>query len=94
MESVLRHDVGCSVELPEALDPFVALFSESAARAVVAVAPEAESRFTDLCTRARVPCARLGTTGGDLLDVRGQFRIPLGELRSVWSATLPALYED
>ncbi|MDQ4008540.1 MAG: phosphoribosylformylglycinamidine synthase subunit PurL, partial [Actinomycetota bacterium] len=37
VESTLRYGVGCRVWLPDGLDPFVALFSESAGRAVVAV---------------------------------------------------------
>jgi phosphoribosylformylglycinamidine synthase len=80
------------VSLPETLDPFVALFSESTARALVAVAVESTDEFAALCTAEAVPVLRLGeTVGGDdaALDVTGQFRVPLDELRTAWSATLP-----
>ena len=46
-ESCLAGGHGAVVELPP--DPFPVLFSESAARAVVAVRPGAEAEFTALC---------------------------------------------
>ncbi len=94
VEACLRNDVGARVWLPDDLDPFVALFSESAARAVVAVPRSEEVRFTDMCAARGFPHLRIGVTdgtGGDaLLDVQGKFAVPLAELRSAWSATLPA----
>lgn len=38
--------VGMRVALPDGLDPFVGLFSESAERVLVAVPPAAEAAFT------------------------------------------------
>jgi phosphoribosylformylglycinamidine synthase II len=94
VESCLRYDVGAMISLPDGLDRFVALFSESAARAVVALPPGAETRFSDLCRTAGVPHTRLGVTAGPAgegrLDIQGCFEVPLTELRDVWSATLPA----
>jgi len=93
VESCLRHDVGARVWLPDALDPFVALFSESAARMIVAVPRSEEVRFTDMATARRVPHVRIGVVdtgdGDPVLDVQGQFSIPLAELRAVWSGTIP-----
>jgi phosphoribosylformylglycinamidine synthase len=37
-----------------------------------------------------VPAQRIGTTGGDALDVEGAFGVPLSELRDAWTSTLPA----
>jgi phosphoribosylformylglycinamidine synthase len=72
----------------------VALFSESAARAIVAVPRSEEVRFTDMCAARGFPHARIGVTDGRgpdaTLDVQGQFAVTLGELRDAWSATLPA----
>ncbi|MPZ60269.1 MAG: phosphoribosylformylglycinamidine synthase subunit PurL [Propionibacteriales bacterium] len=93
-ESSLRHGVGCRVRLPASLDPFVALFSESAGRAVVAVREVAEERFRDLCTARGVPHAPIGEVGGDAVVVHDQFDLPLPELRAAWSGTLPALFGD
>jgi phosphoribosylformylglycinamidine synthase subunit PurL len=94
VESALRYGVGASVELPGDLDPFVALFSESAGRAVVTVRTKDEARFSELCESVGVAADGIGATVGEgsaaALDVRGCFSVPLAELRSAWSATLPA----
>ena len=93
VESCLRNDVGARVWLPDDLDPFVALFSESAGRAVVAVPRSEEVRFTDMCAARGFPHVRIGVTDGAgpeaVLDVQGQFALPLAEARAAWSATLP-----
>jgi phosphoribosylformylglycinamidine synthase subunit PurL len=93
VESTLRHGVGCRMWLPDGLDPFVAMFSESAGRAVVAVPRSEEVRFTDMCTARRFPHVRIGVVTGDALDVQDQFTLPLAELREAWSGTLPRLFE-
>jgi phosphoribosylformylglycinamidine synthase len=92
VESCLAGSVGAYIALPGDLDPFVWLFAESAARAVVAVPAAAEQRFTKMCQARDFPVARLGVVGGDALDVQGQFSISLAELRSVHEATLPAQF--
>jgi phosphoribosylformylglycinamidine synthase subunit PurL len=89
-ESCLRGRTGCTVRLPE--DPFTALFSESAARAVVAVRPGGETAFGQLAEAHGVPAAAIGSTGGDSLTVDGCFAIPLAELAAVHTRTLPALF--
>ncbi|WP_375477665.1 phosphoribosylformylglycinamidine synthase subunit PurL [uncultured Jatrophihabitans sp.] len=95
VECCLRRDAGARIVLPDGADPFVALFSESAGRAVVSVPRSEEVRFTDVCTARGLPAARIGVI--DLLvaelDVQGQFRIPLRELREAWAGTLPRRFE-
>ena len=73
-------------------DPFTALFSESAARAVVSVTPGREDEFAQLCAAHGVPATVLGETGGDTLTVEAAFEVPLPELRQAWESTLPALF--
>ncbi len=89
-ESCLRGGTGCTVRLPG--DPFTALFSESAARCVVAVRPGAEAAFGELRSAHGVPGQAIGTVGGDSLIVDGWFAIPLAELAAVHAQTLPALF--
>jgi len=89
-ESCLRGGTGCTVRLPG--DPFTALFSESAGRAVVAVRPGAEAAFGRLAAAHGVPAVTIGTVGGDSLTVIGSFSIPLAELGAVHARTLPALF--
>jgi phosphoribosylformylglycinamidine synthase subunit PurL len=92
VESALRGGHGARIVLPEELDPFVALFSESAGRAVVAVSRTEELRFTDMCKFRGLPVARIGVVDGDAVEVHGQFSIPLDELRRTHTGTFPALF--
>jgi phosphoribosylformylglycinamidine synthase len=87
-ESALRHGVGARLRLHG--DPFTALFSESAARAIVTTSDPAAVRAA--AERAGVPVTELGTTGGDVLRVEGLVELAVAELRAAWSATLPALF--
>ncbi len=89
-EMVIKGDVGVRVEV--AGDPFVALFSESTARAVVVVSPSDEAALVALAESRGVPVARLGVVGGDALVVDGQLSVGVDELRTAWAGTLPALF--
>ena len=89
-ESCLRGGTGCTVRLPD--EEFTALFSESAARAVVAVRAGSETAFGQLAEAHGVPATAIGSTGGDSLTVDGCFAIPLAELAAVHTRTLPALF--
>jgi len=95
VESCLRGGAGARIALPPGADPFVWLFAESAGRAVVALPPAAEARFTDLCTTRGLPWTKIGTAdpASDALDIAATFTIPLADLRVAWTATLPALFE-
>ncbi len=97
VESCLRGGLGARITLPG--DPFTALFSESVARAMVAIRPGGEGRVAALCQEAGVPVAQLGVAGGDALTVSGRggegdqqelFSIPLAELRESHERTLPS----
>lgn len=85
-ESSFRNGIGVSVALPG--DPFVALFSESVARAIVTVTTDNADPLVALAELHGVPITPLGQTGGDTLNVEGQFAVPVAELRAAWSATL------
>jgi phosphoribosylformylglycinamidine synthase subunit PurL len=89
-ESCLRGGTGCRVRLPD--DPFTWLFSESAARAIVAVAPGAARDLDELCAAHGVPAASLGVAGGDGLVIEGWFSVGLAELAAAHARTLPALF--
>jgi len=89
VESVLRHGVGARVWVPDGIDPFVFLFSESQGRATVSVPRSEEVRFTDMCTARRFPHERIGVVDdAGTLEVQGQFTVSLDELRAAWSGTL------
>jgi phosphoribosylformylglycinamidine synthase len=66
-EASLRHGIGARVDLAglcgrDGVSPFEALFSESTARALVAVPRAQEVAFADLCTARGVPALRIGVT--------------------------------
>jgi phosphoribosylformylglycinamidine synthase subunit PurL len=89
-ECCLAGGAGASVTVGE--DAFCRLFSESAARAVVAVRPGAEPEFAALCRGSGVPAEVLGETGGASLEVAGWFTVGLPELAAAHRDTLPALF--
>ena len=101
VESCLRFDTGARIWLDEVcerdgVDVFTALFSESTARAIVAVPRSEEVRFKDMCTARRFPFVRIGMTdAGDeapSLDVVDHFTIGLDELSRTHEATLPKVF--
>jgi phosphoribosylformylglycinamidine synthase subunit PurL len=89
-EACLFGGIGCSVTLPG--DAATALFSESAARALVVVRPGAEQEFGQLCAANGVPAAALGSTGGRALEIAECFSVPLAELAELHGRALPALF--
>jgi phosphoribosylformylglycinamidine synthase subunit PurL len=90
-ESCLRGGLGARLVVPDGLDAFTFLFSESAGRAVVAVPRSEELRFTDMCGARGLPATRIGVVDGDVIDVQGEFTLPLAELRAAYEATIPAV---
>ncbi|MFC5719537.1 phosphoribosylformylglycinamidine synthase subunit PurL [Streptomyces gamaensis] len=90
-ESCLRGGKGARLVVPDGLDAFTFLFSESAGRAVVAVPRSEELRFSDMCGARGLPATRIGVVDGQEIDVQGQFTIPLAELREAHEETIPAL---
>ncbi|MCZ2523814.1 phosphoribosylformylglycinamidine synthase subunit PurL [Streptomyces sp. NPDC059506] len=91
VESCLKGGLGARIVVPDATDPFVFLFSESAGRAIVSVPRSEELRFTDMCGARGLPATRIGVVDGDALEVQGQFSIPLAELRQAHEALIPSL---
>jgi phosphoribosylformylglycinamidine synthase len=90
-ESCLRGGHGARLVVPDGLSAFTFLFSESAGRAVVAVARSEELRFTGMCTARGLPATRIGVVDGDAVEVQGAFTVPLAELREAHERTIPAL---
>ena len=91
-ESCLRGGRGVRLVPDPGLDPFVFLFSESAARVLCAVPRSEELRLTEMCTARGVPVTRVGVVDGDALDIQGVGAIGLDELRAAHEGTLPALF--
>ena len=99
VEMSLRYGVGARVALQDlcdrdGVDAFTALFSESQARAIVAVPRSEEVRFKDMTTARDFPVVRLGIVdaSSDSLEVQGQFSASLEELRTAHEGTLPKYF--
>jgi phosphoribosylformylglycinamidine synthase subunit PurL len=95
----LRYGVGARVALDDlcerdGVDAFTALFSESQARAIVAVPRSEEVRFNDMTGARGYPVVRLGIVDAtsEALEVQGQFTLPLAELREAHEGTLPKYF--
>jgi phosphoribosylformylglycinamidine synthase len=98
-EACLRGQRGCDVSLTDvaATDVFTALFSESAARALVSVVPGREAEFAALAAEHGVPATVLGTVSGAgdgaALTITDVFSVTISDLRQAWEAPLPALFD-
>jgi phosphoribosylformylglycinamidine synthase subunit PurL len=102
VEMALRGNRGARLWVPDGIDPFVFLFSESTARAIVVVPRSEELRFTEMCGARNFPCERIGVVdsglGADLgiddqvLVWNDLFQVTLDELRAAHERTFPALF--
>jgi phosphoribosylformylglycinamidine synthase subunit PurL len=90
-EAAIGAGHGFAVTVPTDLPPHVALFSESASRAVVAVEPMDEDAFASLAASHGVPATRLGETGGPRALIEGAIDVPVEELAEVWETAIPRL---
>jgi phosphoribosylformylglycinamidine synthase len=82
---------GFIVSVPGDLPPHVSLFSESASRAVVAVAPERVEELADLAAARGVPFAAVGETGGPRVVFDGHLESTVQELRDIYEGAIPRL---
>ena len=93
VEMALRTGRGADIVIPDDVDPFVLLFGESAARAVVTTLDE--QGLLESCRAHGVTVTKLGVvTDADALRIEGAFSVTLGELREAHEATLPRLFAE
>jgi phosphoribosylformylglycinamidine synthase len=82
---------GFAVTLPTDLPAHITLFSESAGRAVVGVAPVDEARLQALAAEHGVPIVRMGETGGPRAVIEHAVDRTVAELADVWEWAIPRL---
>jgi phosphoribosylformylglycinamidine synthase len=82
---------GFAVSIPTDLPAHVALFSESASRAVVSVTPLDEDAFRAVAAAHGVPVTRIGETGGPRAVIDAAIDIPVAELEQIWASAIPRL---
>jgi len=92
-EAAFGSGLGAEVELDSTA---AELFSESQARAIVAVAADHIDEFFEAAETFGVPSANVGSTGGDRLIVRfdgGAVDTTVAGLQNLWSTALPRALE-
>jgi phosphoribosylformylglycinamidine synthase len=102
LESSLRFGVGATVSIKPIVNKynvsdFEALFSESTARALVAVSSADVETVLAMASEAKVRVMDIGLTGGDVVMVDGlcdghDFSIPLDEAQAAFEGTLPGIF--
>ena len=93
VEMALASNAGGRCSVPDGVDPFTYLFSESTGRAVVVVPPESADRLLAMCAERGLPAAFIGVVdGSDSLEFTDLFTASLAELREAHEGTLPRLF--
>jgi phosphoribosylformylglycinamidine synthase II len=90
-EAAIAGGHGFAVVLASDLPAHVELFSESASRVVVSVAPEHQDSLAELAIAHGVPLSRLGETGGPRAVFDGLVDFTVAELREAHATALPRL---
>jgi phosphoribosylformylglycinamidine synthase len=90
-EAAIEGAHGFAVTVPGDLPAHVALFSESASRAIVSVAPEHQERLVELAAELGVPLTRIGETGGPRVLFDGLFDSTVDDLRDAYERAIPRL---
>lgn len=94
VEMAVRADRGVELDLSDVHDDqFVALFSESASRVLVATTADKADAVLAHASEQGIPVAEIGATVEDGTDLTfGDVSVPLAELRAAWENTLPDLF--
>ena len=102
-EMALRANIGARFWIPDNIDPFVFLFSESTARAIAVIPRTEEHRFTEMCAARGISATQFGVVdsglgvnsghpGEQVIVFDSQFTLTIDQLREANEATLPALF--
>ncbi len=95
-QAAFRNGVGATIDQEKALmvHPLFGLFAEPASTVFVTADPKNQAAIEELADEYSFFCARIGTTGGDRLEVfvYGDKFIsaPVSELRTPWASALQA----
>jgi phosphoribosylformylglycinamidine (FGAM) synthase-like enzyme len=88
-ESAIAGDTGFAVSLPGDVPWYVALFAESASRAIVSTAADTVSALEALAEEHQVPLFPLGEAGGPRMVFDSLFEITVDEARAVYEGAIP-----
>jgi phosphoribosylformylglycinamidine synthase len=97
-EMAMRSGVGVRLEVPDGIDAFTFLWSESATRAVVVVAQDRNNEFLEICVTKNFPVTKIGVVDAlskfvELAGVFGEtISLEIDELRTISEETFPRLF--
>jgi phosphoribosylformylglycinamidine synthase subunit PurL len=86
--SGLEKPLGVRIEAREMIRGDALLFSESQSRIVVSVAEEDLEQLREVAAEHHVPMQVIGRVGGASFVIQPLIRLPVEELRAIWSAGL------
>ena len=106
VEMAIRSNIGARLWVPEDLDPFVFMWSESATRAVVVVPRSEEMRFSAMCEARNFSATRIGVVDSQIGSEYGlsgqalrleniygsEVSVTISDLSQASEKTLPALF--
>ena len=80
--------LGARVELREMMRGDARLFGESQSRIIVSLKEKELNRLREIAVREGAPMQVIGAVGGSQLAVQPLIRLPVDELKSIWSGSL------
>jgi len=89
-EMAMASPFGAVLEAPSGVPAHAFWFGEDQARYVVTVRPDLVAKVRRAAEVARIPVARLGATGGEVLALAGERPLRLADLLARFEAWLPA----
>jgi phosphoribosylformylglycinamidine synthase subunit PurL len=92
VESICHSGLGAQILLPEGVDPFTYLFSESSGRVLVVIPRGQELAVRTACEQRGLPITPLGVADAntDGLHLRDHFDLPRDELEAAWKGRIGA----
>jgi phosphoribosylformylglycinamidine synthase len=90
IEMLLQSKTGAKISIHG--DPFMHLFSESAGRILIAVAPEDSNYLVGKATDVGITTTRLGKSGGENLEISGVLSLSMLHIKEAHQRTIPALF--
>ncbi|MBI3059349.1 MAG: phosphoribosylformylglycinamidine synthase II, partial [Deltaproteobacteria bacterium] len=87
-ECSLISGLGASLQLLESVRPDALLFGESQSRIIVSLKEKDLNRLREIAEKEGAPMQVIGEVGGSRLVVHPLIRLPVDELKSIWSSSL------
>ena len=93
VESIMHSNLGAQILLPEGVDPFTYLFSESTGRVLVVIPRGQELAVRGACEQRGLPITPLGVSDSatDGLHLRDHFDLPRAEIEAAWKGRIGAV---